>query len=382
MATKKIITHDFILSFLSQFAISFSFQLLLPTLPIYLSRLGSGEEEIGVLIGVSSVSSLFLRPFVGKALLRIPEKHFMSVGAVLIALTSFGYLLLLPFWPFFLVRVLHGVGMGFYYTASFTLIANISPEDHLGQSLGYFYLSFNFASTLAPPFGMFLIDNYGFTVLFLTCAGFSIGSFLFASRLGRRQADPLEDSSFQAKSLFNREALPSSIITFFCHIIWGALITFFPLYALDHGVSNPGLFFAVFAIMLVLGRSLGGRILDISSREKVILPCLTVYLIAMIILTFSKTLPMFILSAVIWGMGNAFLFPTLVAYALDDAGPSRGPAMATFTAAADLGAGMGSVIMGLVLRFTNYRTMFLCLVLVGVINLYYFILSVRKRRVI
>jgi len=36
----------------------------------------------------------------------------------------------------------------------------------------------------------------------------------------------------------------------------------------------------------------------------------------MIILSYSKTLPMFILVGVIWGSGNAFLMPTLVAYAL------------------------------------------------------------------
>jgi predicted MFS family arabinose efflux permease len=55
--------------------------------------------------------------------------------------------------------------------------------------------------------------------------------------------------------------------------------------------------------------------------------------------------------------------------------------MGTFTAFADLGVGLGAVIMGLVLSVTNYRTMFLCLTLIGLINFLYFNSFVRKRAV-
>jgi MFS family permease len=168
-------------------------------------------------------------------------------------------------------------------------------------------------------------------------------------------------------------------MAFMVNIVWGAVTAFFPLYAVSHGVSNPGLFFGVLAITHVVGRTLGGRILDLYRREKVIFPCLIAYIISMSILAFSKTLPMFILVAVIWGIGNAFLYPTLVAYALDQARSSLGPAMGTFSAIADLGSGLGSVIMGIILQLTNYSIMFLCLTLTGVINLLYFYFSIRKK---
>ena len=86
------------------------------------------------------------------------------------------------------------------------------------------------------------------------------------------------------------------------------------------------------AVTLVLARALGGRILDVYSREKVLLPCFIAQITAMTILAFSTTLPMFILVAVIWGLGNAFFYPTLVAYAVELAGPSRGPAIGTYMA--------------------------------------------------
>ena len=381
MATQKIITRDFLLAFFSQFALASVFYILIPTLPIYLSRLGSNEVEIGILIGILSVFALIFRPFVGRALLKIPERNFMVAGALLYAFTSVVYLITPPFWPFLLVRVFQGIGMAFFYTASVTLITNISGETNRGQSLSYFFLAFNLAFALAPLFGMFFINRFSFNYLFLVCSGISLCSLFFTIRLGKGQINPSLDSSIEDGSLSSRKAIPSSIVYFFSHFIWGGITTFFPLYALDHGMTNPGLFFAAYAITLILSRALGGRILDLYSREKVILPALAAFVIAMILLTFSKTLPMFILVAVIWGIGNAFLTPALMAYAIDLVGSSRGPTVGIFTAIGDFGTGMGSVIMGIILRLTNYQTMFLCLALTGIINLNYFYFFVRKEEV-
>jgi MFS family permease len=132
---REILTRNFVLAFFAQFASSFIFYILIPTLPIYLSRLGSTEIETGVLIGIFFFSSLVLRPFVGRALLKIPEKTFMMAGALLYAFTSVAYLLTPPFWPFFIVRVFHGIGFAFFHTGSNKLVANISLTAHRGRFL-------------------------------------------------------------------------------------------------------------------------------------------------------------------------------------------------------------------------------------------------------
>jgi predicted MFS family arabinose efflux permease len=259
------------------------------------------------------------------------------------------------------------------------LVANISPEGHRGQSLSYFYLAFNLSGALAPPLGMFVINYFSFTHLFFVCLGLSLCSLFITNKLGRRQVAPLEDSSIEDVFFLSRKALPPSIINSLSFFIWGALAAFFPLYAINHGVANPGLFFTAIAITLILGRGLGGKILDLYSRERIILPCLTTYIISMVILSFSKTLPMFILVAVIWGIGHAFLTPSLVVYALDRVGSSPGPVMGTFTAFTDLGIGLGPVIMGIIIHTASYPIMFLCLALTGLINLNYFYFFVRKK---
>jgi predicted MFS family arabinose efflux permease len=302
----------------------------------------------------------------------------MIAGASIYVLSSIAYLLAPPFWPFLMVRIIHGIGLALFATASFTFIANISPEAHRGQSLSYFYLAINIAFVLGPYLGMLIINLLNFTTLFLVCTGLSTCSLFITLKLGRRQGVTI-DQSLQTQPILSREALPPAIMAFMVNIIWGALTAFFPLYALSHGITNPGLFFGVLAIVHVLGRSLGGKIFDLYSREKVIFPCLIAYIIAMSVLIFSKTLTMFILVAVIWGIGNAFLYPTLVVFALDRAGSAPGPAMGTFTAVADLGSGMGSVIMGIILQWTSYPIMFFCLALIGVLNLLYFYFLSRKK---
>ena len=376
---RKILTRDFILGFFAQFTFLSVFYILIPTLPIYLLRSGSKEAEIGVLIGIFFISSLVLRPFVGKALLKIPEKNFMIAGALLFVLTSFAYLLAPPFWPFLIVRVFQGIGLAFFHTASFTLIANISPEAHRGQSLSYFLLGPNICLALAPSLGMFLINHFSFTLLFLVCLGISLCSLFITNKLGRRQIALQEGSSNENGFFLSWKALPPSIISFFNFIMWGALTAFFPLYALNCGVANSGLFFTAIAIMFILGRGFGGKILDLYSIERVLPSLLTICVISMTILAFSKDLPMFILVAVIWGIGNALFTPAVMAYVLDRVGSSKGPAIGTYTLLSDLGLGLGPVIMGIIIRLSSYPIMFLCLAFTGVINLIYFYFFVRKK---
>jgi len=380
MTTQKILTRDFVLNFLAQFAFSFVSFILIPTIPVYLSRFEAKAGEIGFLVGVLSVFSLIPRPFIGRALSRIPERKFMVAGAILYILSSVAYLSASPFWPFLIVRILQGAGLAFFSTASVALIANITSENRRGQIISYYFLSFNFAFALAPYFGMVLINQFSFTVLFLVCAALSLCTLFITLKLKKMDSIPIENESTQRQPFFSREVLPSAIMAFLLNVIWGSLGAFFPLYALRYGVSNPGIFFAFVAITLILGRSLGGRMLDIYAREKVIIPCLILVMISIVILVFSTTLPMFILVAIIFGTGWAFLYPSLVVYAVENSGSARGPAMGTFTALADLGAGIGPMIMGMILEWTNYPIMFFFLTLIGVINFLYFDYWVRKKR--
>jgi predicted MFS family arabinose efflux permease len=377
-STRNVFTRDFILCFFAQFAFASVIFILLPTLPIYLSRLGSTEVEIGILIGAFGISSLVLRPIVGRSLLKISEKSFMMAGAILFFLTSAAYLFAHPFWPFFIVRITQGIAAALFFTAAILFITNITSDASRGQSIGHFFLSFNVSLALAPPFGMVLINHFDFRVLFLVCIALSLFSLLICAKLGRRRRSPVVDLSVKSTPLFNLKAFPPTFVYFVVNAIWGALTTFFPLYAIRHGVTNPGLFFAAYAAVVILGRTAAGRILDLYQREKIILLCHITFIISMALLAFSETESMFMVVAVVSGVGHAFIFPSLIAHTVDLAGASRGPALGLLMGTGDLGMVLGPTIMGIILRMTNFTAMFLCVALTALISFVYFFLSIRK----
>jgi MFS family permease len=237
-----------------------------------------------------------------------------------------------------------------------------------------------FASAIAPSFGMFILNRYSSTLLFLACTGFSLCALFFSCTLkGRGTVGPGKSAATRNPPFFERRIVAPAIVNFFIHFINGALLAFFPLYAIQCEVTNPGHFFSAFAAMIIVGRIFGGRILDTYSKEKVILTAICVATAAMVMLSFSRTLSLFIIVGLLWGIGAAFLSPATLAYAFDYSGSSGGTAIGTYQVFMDLGAALGPMVMGVIIPFTGYPVMFLCLALMCLINLAYFQFYVRAR---
>jgi predicted MFS family arabinose efflux permease len=131
---------------------------------------------------------------------------------------------------------------------------------------------------------------------------------------------------------------------------------------------------------MIAGRLLGGRILDTYNKEKIILVLILISMVSMILLSFSKTLSLFIFVGLLWGAGATFFMPACMAYAFEYAGSSGGAAVGTYQAFMDLGMALGPVMTGLIIPLTGYPAMFLCLAFVCLINMGYFQFYVRKRR--
>jgi MFS family permease len=88
---------------------------------------------------------------------------------------------------------------------------------------------------------------------------------------------------------------------------------------------------------------------------------------------------MFIFVGMLWGTGAAFLTPAFLAYALDYSGSSGGPAVGTYQSFQDLGMTLGPMVMGIIIPFTGYQIMFLCLALICLMDMMYFQFYVRRK---
>jgi predicted MFS family arabinose efflux permease len=377
---RNMMTRDFVLGFLAFFAFLTAFSAIVPTLPMFLARLDSNEREIGALIGILGVSSLVSRFLVGGALTKYSEKSVMMFGSLTFALTFLAFIVLRPFWPFLAVRLVQGIATACIDTAAFALIIKAIPLAYRGQGIGYLLVAPPLSLAIAPSISVSLINRYGFTVLFLACAGLSLCSLLLSWKVKKQEIATTDiDVLSQGTRFIEWKIVAPATTSFIQSFIWGAIVTFVPLYAIQRGIINPGHFFTAIAVMMIVGRALGGRIIDTQSKEKIILTFICTGMITMVLLSFSMTLPMFILVGLLWGTGHALLVPTFMTYSFEHAGSSDGAAVGTFRAFSDLGQALGPVIMGIIIPFTGYQIMFLCLALICLINLCYFQFYVRKR---
>jgi MFS family permease len=378
---RNILIRDYVLSFLAFFGFLAAFHALTPTLPIYLARLGSNEREIGVLMGTIGIASLVSRLLVGRILLKHSEKLVMLWGTILFALSFFALIVFRPFWPLFVVRLFQGIAFASLDTSAIAYAIRITPLAYRARALGYFLLAPSLASAVAASSSVFIVNEYGFTVLLLACTGLCLCAFLLSWKLKRQEmARPAVISPVKNTLLFERKILAPAMVTFLFAFSWTGIVAFFPLYAIQCGVKNPGYFFSAYAITTIAARVMGGRIFDTYNKEKIIPTAIFVMIVAAVMLAFSKTLAMFILAGLIFGIGGAFLLPAAMAYALEYAGSSSGTTVSTYQAFMDLGMALGPAIMGIIVPVTGYRIMFLCSALICLINFCYFQFYLRKKR--
>jgi MFS family permease len=377
---QNILIRDYVLSFLVFFGFLAANHALSPTLPIYLARLGSNEREIGFLVGAISVSSLFSRFLVGGVLRKYSEKRVMMWGAMLFALTFLALIMFRPFWPLVIVRLLQGLAFASLDTAAIAYVIRIIPLANRPRAISYFLLGSPLASAMVASSAVFVVNEYSFTILLLGCTGLSVCAFLLSWKLkGPETAKPAMISPVTNRLFFERKILAPAMVSFLFSFSWGGLAAFFPLYAIQCGVRNPGHFFSAMAVILIVARFLGGRMLDTYSKEKIIPIVIFVSMGALVLLAFLRTLPMFIFVGMLWGVGGGFLPPVSMAYALEYAGSSDGTAVGTYQAFMDLGFALGPAIMGVIIPLTGYRAMFLCLGFVCFINVCYFQFYLRKK---
>jgi MFS family permease len=350
---ETLFSRNFILTSLSTFTLFSSFYFLLITLPIYIKKLGGTESEIGFIIGVFTISAVVLRPFIGQMVDRQGRKKILISGLLVFLVSMLLYNYTNSVTSLLLLRVFHGIGWGAATTAATTLIADIAPPSRRGEAMGIFGMASNVAMAIGPVLSMILLAAYDFPILFMIGAGIALVSLLLALPISETIA------SHPKTPLFSREALFASTLMFTIALTYGSIVSFLSLFAQKQGITNPGIFFTVFAVTLILVRAFAGKLSDKKGRKFVILPGMILIAFGLLVLSTASALYLFIIAALLYGLGFGLVHPSLMALLVDSVSEKgRGSAMGTFTAAFDLGIGMGSIILGFVLQYFGFQVMY------------------------
>ncbi|WP_245612057.1 MFS transporter [endosymbiont 'TC1' of Trimyema compressum] len=134
-------TKDFIIILLTNLFLYFSFQLLLPTLPVYIQSLGGSDGIIGLVTGISTIAAIISRPLAGIFLDRIGKKGIFLTGLLIFIVAVLAYRWLPTVLLILIFRFIHGFGWGISTTSISTVVSDKIPRKRFGEGIGYFSLT-------------------------------------------------------------------------------------------------------------------------------------------------------------------------------------------------------------------------------------------------
>lgn len=377
-----LFTRDFVLLCLVTLSFFFSFFFFFPTLPFFIKHLGGQEADVGLLIGVSSLIAFSIKPFAGHWIDQRGRVWLMSAAAALFACAAVMHVWTSSLRFLFLLRVIYGIAIGCFTTASGAYLADIAPPARRGEATSYWGLVNSLAMGIVPPFALGLmssstlhpLEEYvvtllpgleqvaswpdNFVLLFLTAAGISTSACVLSR--GMREAH-IPTPLLTRRPLYAQEALLPTAVQFCLYLTFTSYTTFLPLYARALGMGNAGFLYSVYALALMSTRVTGARISDRHGRAAVIIPGLGSVMVAFLVFAFASGPTALYVGVSLYGLGVGLAQPGLSAFTIDRLAPERrGLGMSTFGQGLDLGMGVGGVLMGTIATHSGFSLMYLC----------------------
>ncbi|HXK28845.1 MAG TPA: MFS transporter [Candidatus Binatia bacterium] len=366
---------DFLITWVNRFSFFIAHHLTRPVLPLYLVTFGASSTVVGAIMAVFTITSTVMRIPIGLLVDRVGRKPFLLAGAALVIAGNFGYLwaptilLLIP------VRVLHGIGWSASTTAVATLAADIAPQKRRGELIGYAAMASSLGGAIGPVAGFALLHEYGYAGVFIGSAILLIGSLVLSLWVLEPARVPAgKEHPFRwIDLLVIPETLLPAIAVAFISFGQGGILTFLPIHALKLGLANPGLWFGVYAVCLLIVRPFAGPLSDRLSRRAVIIPGLFLNFVSICLLVLADSPAGLMAAAVVGGLGTGAAQPALMTVAVDQTSPQRrGQSLAQFQCFYDLGIGLGSLTLGAFLDLVdqNFSLMYAVTSLIALLGLW------------
>jgi MFS family permease len=281
--------------------------------PTYAEFLGATAATVGVVTSMFAVTALAVRPIVGPSTSRYRNNRLLAVavGITIAAFICYGLADSIP--VVIAGRLLHGIGMGFFAPVSMALASDALPSSKLASGMGYFSLGQAIATAVGPALGLELVRQFGYRITFF--AGALIMGIVLILSLRLRSEAPQRPSSFKLRwsDIVDRQVLVPAAILFFLSGAYSCINGFILIYGASVGVQEIGLFFTSYAICLFISRPLSGKLADRYGTDKTIIPGMILFALSFILISFSDTLPMFLLAGAVSAFGYGVCQPAIQA---------------------------------------------------------------------
>jgi MFS family permease len=343
-------------------------------IPLQGEALGASNTTIGLIMGAYLFTTMFFRPWAG----HIIQKHGPIKVLRIILIINGSALILYTFTGlggYLVARMLQGVSTAFFSMALQIGIIDALPEKDRSQGISLYSL-FSYIPGIVGPLlalGIWQGNMTYFTVVMIAIA-ISTGVFGYSAKMEKGTTQPVKNNSEHGIRMFqsfsqlvkNPFLFKCSVLMLVASIVFGAITTFIPLYAMQLKSGSAGIYLMLQAGTVVFARfALRKKIpSDGKWHSSFIMGTMLLLAIAALCVSFAATggAVFFYAGAMLMGIAQALIYPTLTTY-LSFVLPqmNRNVLLGLFIAMADLGVSLGGVIMGPMADIFSYSSMyFIC----------------------
>lgn len=382
MEQKEVLWNkNFIIACIANFLTACSFNLLMPTIPLYLTEvLHIESSKMGIILSSYAFALLLIRPFSGFLVDLYPRKMLYLVGITCFMAIFFGYYFAITVGFFIVLRFVHGLFWGLATVSSNTVAIDIIPPKRRAEGIGYFGVNMNLAMAIAPFFAIEIYEERGFSYLIsvaLVLGALAILVVLFIKVPKRILVEKKQPISLDRFLLV--KGIPILFNQIFITFGWGTLAAYAVLYGIESGLQNAGLFFLFLAAGIIVSRVASGKLVDKGHIHRVIIFAVAVVTLSFVSFALIHTVYAFNISAFFIGVGYGTLLPALQTIYIDMAPASkRGTANSTYLTGFDLGIGIGMLVGASLASKWGFENMYLVTALLCLVGLLLYVFSSRK----
>lgn len=392
MANDKLWNSNYMKLWIGNFLIHFSFTLIVPLLPLYLSETYATDKDmIGLVLAGYAIVGLFVRPFGGYITDKFPRKAVMLICEALFVCVFFGYIFAQSLIVFAIFRTLHGGPFGAVTVSTSTVMIDVLPSSRRTEGIGYWGLSNNLAMTIGPALAVYVLAWAGgnYQALFTLSTVVALASFVLAATVKMPPKDyqprtlskgEKEKHLLSLDRFFLMESIPEAVDILFIAASYGIISTYVAIYGKEElgMTSETGIFFTLFAVGLIVSRLTGAHALRKNLVARNATMGLLVSLFAYVLFASMHNHFGYFASAFILGLGNGHMYPAFQNMFINLAENNRrGTANSTLMTAWEAGIGIGILGGGIAAEHFGYSVTFWIALLINVIGIAYWFIRVR-----
>ena len=362
---------------------------LLSTLPTYIQDVGATTEQVGIVMGCLAIGLLCFRPWLGQIADRRNRKLVILIGTLVAGIAPIGYIFVQSIMGLGAIRAFHGISIAAFTIGYGALVVDFAPRLQRATLIGYMNLVVPICMGLGPALGGFLVASTSYQLLFTVSAICGVLSLICASQLNKKPqyVITLQHKTISQQPLrsFGQLAQDSALITpafilLIIGLVFGALITFLPLYVRDLKLDfNVGLFYSMTAISSFAVRLFIGQFADRYGKGLAISSSLVCYLVSMALLAIADSSNILLLSALIEGLAGGIAIPMILALISDRSKRNeQGKVYALCFGGFDLGMAIAGPVLGKLEKTLSYSGLFFLATILSAIALIIFMTCSNK----